>query len=106
MVGKGNNRKRAAEHFQNFSQLLQLLKNVNRNTSLQRKGTEIATFLPIAAGKFSLLSYWLLAGIWAFPNGFPISFKNFPRGCPKAFGHFPAAILYPFSSTQWLSNSL
>jgi hypothetical protein len=39
---------------------------------------EIATFLQIAAGKFCLLSYWLVAGIWAFPSGFPIPFKNFP----------------------------
>jgi hypothetical protein len=34
-------------------------------------------FLPIAARKFSLLSYWLVAGFWAFPSGFPIAFKNF-----------------------------
>jgi hypothetical protein len=52
---------------------------VNRNTALQRKGMEIATFLPIAAGKFSLLSYWLVAGIWAFPSGFPLPFRNFPE---------------------------
>jgi hypothetical protein len=52
---------------------------VNRNSALQRKGMEIATFLPIAAGKFSLLSYWLVAGIWAFTSGFPIPFKNFPK---------------------------
>jgi hypothetical protein len=36
---------------------------VNRNTALQRKGIEIATFLPIAARKFYLLSYWLVVGI-------------------------------------------
>jgi hypothetical protein len=52
---------------------------VNRNTALQRKGMEIATFLPTAAGKFSLLSYWQVAGILAFPSGFPISFRNFPE---------------------------
>jgi hypothetical protein len=40
---------------------------------------EIATFLPIAAGKISLLSYWLVADIWAFPSGFPTPFKNFPE---------------------------
>ncbi len=56
MVGRGNNGKRTADQFKNFSQLLQLLINVNRTTSLQRKGMEIAMFLPIAAGKFSLLS--------------------------------------------------
>jgi hypothetical protein len=50
---------------------------VNRNAVLQGKGMEIATFLPIAAGKCCLLSYWLVAGIWAFPNGFPIPVKNF-----------------------------
>jgi hypothetical protein len=52
---------------------------VNRNTALQRKRMEIARFLPIAAGKFSLLSNWLVAGIWAFPSGFPIHFRNFPE---------------------------
>jgi hypothetical protein len=51
--------------------------NVNRNAALQRNGMEIAMFLPIAARKFSLLSYWLVAGFWVFPSGFPISFKNF-----------------------------
>ncbi len=79
MVGKSKNRKRAAEHFKFFSQLLRLLINVNRNMPLQRKGMEIATFLPIAARKFSLLSYWLVADIWAFPSGFPIPFRNFPE---------------------------
>jgi hypothetical protein len=52
---------------------------VNSNTALQRKGMEIAKFLPIAARKFYLFSYWLVAGIWAFPSGFPIPFKNFPE---------------------------
>jgi hypothetical protein len=47
--------------------------------SLQRKGMEIATFLPIAAGKFSLFPYWLIADIWAFLSGFPIPFRNFPE---------------------------
>jgi tRNA U34 5-carboxymethylaminomethyl modifying GTPase MnmE/TrmE len=79
MVGKSKNRKRAAEHFKKFSKLLRLLINVNRNTTLHRKGMEIATFLPIAAGKFSLLSYWLVSDIWAFPSGFPIPFRNFPK---------------------------
>ncbi len=76
-VGKSKNRKRVAEHLKNFSQLLRLLINVNRNAALQRNGMEIAMFLPIAARKFSLLSYWLVAGFWAFPSGFPIPFKNF-----------------------------
>jgi hypothetical protein len=47
--------------------------------ALLRKGMEIAMFLPIAAGKFSLPSYWLFAGIWAFPSGFPILFRKFPE---------------------------
>jgi hypothetical protein len=62
MVGKSKNRKRAAEHFKTCSQFLRLLINVNRNAALQRNGMEIAMFLPIAARKFSLLSYWLVAG--------------------------------------------
>jgi hypothetical protein len=32
-----------------------------------------------AAGKFYLLSYWLAAGIWAFPSGFSIPIKKFPE---------------------------
>jgi hypothetical protein len=79
MVGKSKNRKRAAEHVKYVSQLLLLLTKVNRNMTLQRKRMEIATFLPIAAGKYSLLSYWLVAGILAFPSGFPLPFKNFPE---------------------------
>jgi hypothetical protein len=79
MVGKSTNRKKAAEHFKNFSQFLRLLINVNRNTTLQRKGMEIATFLPIAAGKFSPLSYWLVLDTWTFPSSFPIPFRNFPK---------------------------
>jgi hypothetical protein len=42
---------------------------------------EIATFLPIAAGQFYLLSYWLTADIRAFSSGFPTPIKN----CPEAF---------------------
>jgi hypothetical protein len=47
---------------------------------------ETDTFLPIAAGKFCLLSYWLVAGIWAFPSGFPIPFKNFPGAGQEPLG--------------------
>ncbi len=79
MVGKSKNSKRAAGHFKHFSQLLQLLINVTRNTVLQGKGMEIVMFLPIVARKFSVLSYWLVAGIWAFTSGFPIPLKNFPE---------------------------
>jgi hypothetical protein len=46
---------------------------VNRKAVLQEKEMGIATFLPIAAGKCSLLFYWLV----------------------EVFGHFPAAFLYP-----------
>jgi hypothetical protein len=76
-VGKKKNRQRAAEHLKNFSQIFRLLIHANRNAALQRKGMDIATILPIAAGKFCLLCYWLVAGIWAFRNGFPTPFKNF-----------------------------
>ncbi len=62
-------------------QLLRLLKQVNLKAVLQRKGMEIAMFLPIATGQFCLLSYQLIAGVWASPSGFPIPFKN----CLKAF---------------------
>ncbi len=86
MVGKSKDRKRAAEHFKKFSQLLRLLINVNRNAVLQRKGMEFVMFLPIAAGKFSVLSYWLVADIWAFPSGFPIPFKNFPEAVQSPLG--------------------
>jgi hypothetical protein len=79
MVGKRKNMKRATENLYNFSQLLRLLINVDRNMALQRKGMEITKFLQIAAGKFSLLSYWLVADIWAFPSGFLIPFSNFPE---------------------------
>jgi hypothetical protein len=77
MIGKIKNRRRTAERFKNFPQLLQLLINVERYALLHRKGMEIATFLQIAAGQFYLPSYWMPAGIWAFPSGFPIPFKNF-----------------------------
>jgi hypothetical protein len=59
---------------------------VNKNTALQRKGMEIATFLPIAAGKFSLLSFWLVADIWAFPSGFSTPFENCPEAAQLPLG--------------------
>jgi hypothetical protein len=79
MVGKSKNRRRTAERFYNFPQLLGLLINVERYVLLHGKGMEIATFWPIAAGQFYLLSYWMTAGIWAFTSGFPKPFKNFPE---------------------------
>jgi hypothetical protein len=56
---------------------------------------EIATFLPIVAGQFYLLSYWMTAGIWAFPSSFPIPFQNFPE-----------AFQYPLGISQRLSYTL
>jgi hypothetical protein len=56
---------------------------------------EIDTFLPIAAGQFYLLSYWMTAVICAFPSGFSIPFKN-----------FPLAFQYPLGISQRLSYTL
>jgi hypothetical protein len=64
-----------------IEELLSVLKIFHSFLTVQRKYMEIATFLPIAAGQFYLLSYWLTADIWAFPSGFPIPFRN----CPEAF---------------------
>jgi hypothetical protein len=84
-----------------FWKLLRLLIIVNRNAALQRKGMEIATFLLIAAGKFSLLSHWLVACIWHFSEAF-----LYPLGISQRLPYSLWAFLYPFSSTQRLSNSL
>jgi hypothetical protein len=54
--------------------------DVNRNAELQRKHTEIATFLSIAGGQFCLLSYLLTKGILAFSSSLATPFKN----CPEA----------------------
>jgi hypothetical protein len=69
--------------------------NKYRNVAVQGKLMEIATFLLTAAGQFYLLSYWLAVGIWAFPSGFPILFKN----CPEAFQQ-------PLGISQRLSYTL
>jgi hypothetical protein len=37
MIGKRKNRRRSAERFKNFPQLLRLLINVNINAAVQRK---------------------------------------------------------------------
>jgi hypothetical protein len=66
-----------------------------RNVAVRGKLMEIATFLPTAAGQFYLLSYWLAVGIWPFPSGFPIIFKN----CPEAFQQ-------PLGISQRLSYTL
>jgi hypothetical protein len=68
---------------------------MNKNAALQRKGIKIATFLPIAAGQFCLLSYWLKSGIWAFLSGFPVLSKN----CSEA-------IQQPLGISQQLSYTL
>jgi hypothetical protein len=36
MVGKRKNRRRSAERFENFPQLLRILININRNTAVQK----------------------------------------------------------------------
>jgi hypothetical protein len=69
--------------------------NKYRNVAVQGKLMEIATFLPTATGHFYLLSYWLAVGIWAFPSGFPVLFKN----CPEAFQQ-------PLGISQRLSYTL
>ncbi len=69
--------------------------NKYRIVAVQGKLMEIATFLPTAAGQFCLLSYWIAAGMWAFPSGFPILFKN----CTKAFQQ-------PLGISQRLSYTL
>jgi hypothetical protein len=104
--GWSNNGKRAAEHFSNFSQLLRLLINVNRNAdgpSEKRDGN--CQVFAIATGKFSFLSYWLLQVLGLFPAAF-----LYPLGISQrllyAFVHFPAAILYTYRSTLRLFNSL
>jgi hypothetical protein len=66
---------------------------------------EIATFLPIAAGQFCLLSNWLTAGILHFPEVFLYPLRIAKR-LSKAFERFPVAFLYPYNSAQQLFNSL
>jgi hypothetical protein len=56
-----------------------MLRNVNKNAALQRKGMEIATFLPIAAGKSSQR---LLNSHWALLKGY----RKAAGKCPKAIG--------------------
>ncbi len=77
---KSKNRKRATEHFKKFSQLLQLLINVNRTVALQRKGMEIASFF--ANSRWEILPPLLLPGgrYWEFPSGFSTHFSQ----CPAA----------------------
>jgi hypothetical protein len=51
---------------------------------------EIAKFLPTATGQFCLLSYWLAAGMWAFPSGFPTPFEPFPATVQQPLRAFPS----------------
>ncbi len=111
--------------FYNFALVLFHFTNIIRNAVLQRKWMEIALFLPIVAGEFCLVPYWLTASflgfsshlasgyyssfIWKFPSSFPIAFtiapnnlRAFPSGC--SFQHCPAAVqeaLRAFSSGCW-----
>jgi hypothetical protein len=77
---------------------------------------EIATFLPLAAGQVYLLSYWMTAGIWAFPSGFTIwyplrisqrlsnSLSAFPSGFPYTLLEVPRGYTTAFKSiSQQLS---
>ncbi len=59
--------------------LLRLLINVNRHAALQRKGMEIASFLPTAASKCSLR---LLDSRWALLKGY----RKAAGKCPEAIG--------------------
>ncbi len=61
-----------------------------RNVVLYRKGTDIATFLPVAAEHFqypSKTAQKLSNNHWAFVSGFPIPFQQCPAEEP-----FQAAI--------------
>ncbi len=81
-----------------FSLLLQPFTNMNSNVVHQRKGKDIAMFLPIAAGQYMpclLLADGLISLIFhhtqpteTFAQQVPIS-KTFP----VTFGHFPVAHL-------------
>jgi hypothetical protein len=84
-VGKSKNRRRAAEQFKNFPQLLRLIINGNKNAALQRKMMEICHVF--ANSRWAILSPVLLAD-------------------SGVFGHFSAAFQYPLRIAQRLSNSL
>jgi hypothetical protein len=114
MVGKSKNRKRTAEGFHDFPQLLRLLIKVNRKASLQRQGIKTVMFLLIAAGQFCLLSYWMTVGIWAIRSGFLYtlriaqrlsnSFWAFPSGFPIPFYQCQAAVKQPLGAFQATIN--
>jgi hypothetical protein len=113
-------RRGAAESFKIFQRVFDFFININRNVAVQWKNTKIATFLPISAGQFYLLSYcgwqifrhfpaaFLFAQrlsniLWASPSGFSVPFwqcptsvqqlsRIFPGGCGLKHGNF-----HPFS---------
>jgi hypothetical protein len=62
---------------------------------LQIKRMEISAFLSIAAKQ---LAQWAM--------GISQQFSNTLSTLLKTFGPFSAAFLYPFSSAQWLFNSI
>jgi hypothetical protein len=55
---------------------------------------EIATFLPIAAGQFYLLSYWLTADIWDFTAAFQYPLRIFQR-LSNSLWAFPSSFSIP-----------
>jgi hypothetical protein len=69
MVGKSKHRRRTAEHYKNYPQLLRLLKNVNqKDSSSEEINRNCHVFAnTVIAGHFYLLSYCLTADIWTFP---------------------------------------
>jgi hypothetical protein len=68
--------------------LLQILRNVNRNVALQRKGMKIATFYPIAAGKCTLKTIEQPQGTakmvqesrWEMPKGYRLASGQYLKG--------------------------
>jgi hypothetical protein len=72
-------RRRAAEHLKKIFTTPSTFSKCKQKHGLSEKRDGNCHIFPIAAEKFSLLSYWLVAGIWAFPSGFPIPFRNFPE---------------------------
>jgi hypothetical protein len=76
--------------FKIFHHVLDFFINKYRNVAVQGKWMEIAKFLLTAAGQFCLLSYWLAAGMWAFPSGFPTPFEPFPMAVQQPLRAFPS----------------
>jgi hypothetical protein len=118
VVGKSKNRRRKAEGILKNLLLLRLFIKRNRNVALQRKVKESATFLPVAAGQFCHVFYWLMtlfSGVYithsprqqehlpsryqcylAFPSGFTVPFK-FAQRISNNLWAFPSGFPIPFS---------